>query len=505
MTVTNNYSLTLPLVGGDTNLWGGYLNNGVINVIDQVMGGNLAVSMTSSNVALTASQFQNAVYTITGTLTSNLNLTVPLSPNSATVACAGRFVVNNQTTGAFTITVLTVASGSTGVVVAQGYKSTLYSDGTNVVYADDQNRSTVVSVSGNPNGSVNGTAGSDNTVTSLRYDRSNGLLYVCTTTGTSWGGIASGNIQPQGYLTLNSSTSSVILQGSTTASTLYYSPYNGNLMPLSNGTFFTLIPFSQMSLALTASQAANNIYDVFAFLDGSTLRIGTGPSWLAGGGSITAGGCVRGASSGSSALSRLNGLWVNAVSMNVLNGASTYAVPVFQGTYLGSIFIDSTPGQITCHRSYGQSRTWSVWNAYNRLPIYLKAGDSTGSWSYTSGTIRPANGNSANSLTLFQGLSEEIIQVTTLQYAAGTSASGNLRGGYGYNSTTAFSGTTGAGGGYNNGSTPANYTNNSVVGGGTITPFLGINVLTLLETGSTAGTIWAGTETYMLLQAVWQA
>jgi putative ABC transport system permease protein len=35
--------------------------------------------------------------------------------------------------------------------------------------------------------------------------------------------------------------------------------------------------------------------------------------------------------------------------------------------------MDGTNGQVTCHRSFGQSRKWGLWNAYNRRPLYLKA------------------------------------------------------------------------------------------------------------------------------------
>lgn len=440
MTVTNNYSLTLPTVGGDTNLWGGLLNNGVITVLDSILGGNLAVSMTSSNVPLTVSQFQNAAYTITGLLTGNLNLTIPLSPNSATVACAGNFTVDNQTTGAFTITVLTVASGSTGVVVPQGFKSFLYSDGTNVSFTDGQARSTLVTVAGNPNGVVSGVAGAANTVASLLLDRTNGIIYACTSTGTVWGGLAAGNFVPQGYLTLNSNATQVVLQSDAiAATTVYYSPFVGNIMPISNGTFFTLIPFTQLSLALTASQAASNLYDVFAFLDSGTLRIGTGPSWSAGGGSVTAGSCARGTGAGSTQISRLNGLFVNTVAITAINGASSYSVDASKATYLGTLFMDGTGGQVTCHRSVGQSRKFGVWNAYNNVTTALTVTDPTASWVNTSGVFRAINGNSANSFTVLCGLPQTMFEATYQQVSAQTANAFNYVG-IGVNSTTTAAG-----------------------------------------------------------------
>ncbi len=181
--VTNNYSLVEPQVGGDTNLWGGVLNNGVIVALDSIMGGILAVSITSVDVSLTTAQFQNAGYALSGALTGDRSLIIPLSPNSATVACAGRFFVDNQTTGSFNVTVKTAASGSTGVTVPQGLRAWLYSDGTNVKYADDA-KVTIVPVNGSPNGQLAGTAGTVNTPPNpLAYDYVNKRLYLPITTG----------------------------------------------------------------------------------------------------------------------------------------------------------------------------------------------------------------------------------------------------------------------------------------------------------------------------------
>jgi hypothetical protein len=183
--VTNNYSLVLPTVGGDLNLWGGVLNNGVITAMDTILSGVLPVSVTSSDVTLTSAQFQNLVFALSGALTGNRSLIIPLSPNSATVACAGRFIVDNQTSGAFNVTVKTAAVGSTGVVVPQGLRTELYSDGTNVKYADDS-KVYVVSVNGSPNGQLAGTAATvNNPPFPLAVDYSSKALWMPTTTGNS--------------------------------------------------------------------------------------------------------------------------------------------------------------------------------------------------------------------------------------------------------------------------------------------------------------------------------
>ena len=187
--VTNNFSLIQPTVGADLNIWGGVLNNGAIAAIDATLGSNLAVAITVADVTLTAAQFQNAIFVISGALTGARNLILPLSPNSATVAVGGRFVVVNNTTAAYSLTVKTAASGSTGVVVPQGFTAVLYSDGTNVGYGQSGLPAFAQAVNGNPNSQLAGTAGSVNTNASLAFDYTNFILYVCTVTGNSSGAV----------------------------------------------------------------------------------------------------------------------------------------------------------------------------------------------------------------------------------------------------------------------------------------------------------------------------
>ena len=192
--VTNNYGLTQPTVGGDLNTWGGVLNSAVIGVLDTILGANLAVSITSNDVTLTTSQFQNAIFVVSGALTGNRNLIIPLSPNSVTLACGGHFVVVNNTTGNFNLTVLTAATASTGVVVPQGFTAFLYSDGTNVGFCSNGLPGYALASAGNPNGVLAGTAASINTNASIAYDYINNVIYFCTTTGTALSALWS---QPQ--------------------------------------------------------------------------------------------------------------------------------------------------------------------------------------------------------------------------------------------------------------------------------------------------------------------
>jgi hypothetical protein len=171
------------------------------------------------------------------------------------------------------------------------------------------------------------------------WDYADQILYVCTTTGNAaaavWTAVNPNTTSsvlpsPQGRLTLASNTA-VLSTDTIAATTVYYTPYTGILVPIYNGT--TFIPtsiVSQLSIGLVAAHAANNIYDFFVFSLSGTPTLGTGPSWSAGSsGSITPGSCARG-----SAIN--NSLLYNAINRNqtVTANPSAYS-PVGNNPYQG--------------------------------------------------------------------------------------------------------------------------------------------------------------------------
>lgn len=496
--VTNNLQLLEMATGSASGTWGSLLNSNVITLLDQALGNTQSVSLSSSNVTLTMSQRQALAFALTGTLTTNVSVSLPFNANSTTVAVGGVFIFDNETTGAFSVTVKTVASGSTGVEVPQGVRSTLYSDTTNVWFADDaQNQ--VATYNGDPNGNVAGKAGSASTRASKIINRATNVEYLCTTSGTAssaaWFPNLPFTFPCQGYLTASSSTDSPVLTSdSTGATTIYYTAFRGNQFFVYNGVSFVPVTITggQLSLALSGSaQASNGIYDVIGFSDSGTPRIGFSPAWS----TNTAGSCSRGTGAGTPQMTRVNGVPVNAVSQTVNNGATTYTVAANRGTILGTVWIDSTAGQVTCHRTYGQSRKFGIWNVYNRLPIYLKAGDPTSSWTYATASYRASNNNSANSLTVLQGLAEEVIDIK--QNQNGQSNVGSITyASIGVNSTSAQSGYTIFG---------------QAASGFVLTflsayeapPSLGINTVYSIEKSNGTLQTYYGTEISMLLSARW--
>lgn len=337
-----------------------------------------------------------------------------------------------------------------------------------------------------------------------------GTVYICTYVNAdnafylqSFYGAATTNVQPQGYLTLTSGTP-IIASDVSAATAVYYTPYIGQTCPIYNGSSMVGQTFAEQTLTLVSNHLASTIYDVFAFMNSGVFTIGTGPAWNA----STAGSGARGTGAGTTELQRVSGILTNKVAMTARNSSTTYSVSANQGTYLGSISIDSAAGQVTCHRSYGQSRKWGIWNAFNRAPIVLKAGDNTASWT-TAGTLGPVNAASTNLATAFCGLAEEMIDAQYVQQVVivtnnNTTLANNA---IGWNSTSAASGKKGIV--ENIASAPATL-NQTIAADITARyvspPSLGLNNAQMLEaTPSTgSGHTANGTETSCLMTVTWR-
>lgn len=308
--------------------------------------------------------------------------------------------------------------------------------------------------------------------------------------------------RPQGYLTLVSG-SPVITSDQEDKTAVYYALDKGDLIPIWNGDRLVTTTFTEKTLTLNAAHASNSIYDVFLWLEDGTLTIGTGPVWS----TITAGSGARGTGDGTTELIRKSGVFVNNVAMTARNGATTYSVGANLATYVGSIFIDSTAGQITCHTSVGQSRKWGVWNAYNRRPIQLRVTDPTTTWTYGTNTRRASNNDSNNSLTVFSGLAEETANLRFKQHfgrASNTDVQIEANISMSVNSVTVPTGSRGRF--FQDGAGSVDIAvQGSHVAENDLLPTLGTNVITALETANSGSTVnWYGTEIDMLMKANWR-
>lgn len=116
-------SLEKQATGENENTWG-TLANAVFDQIARGIAGRSAKSVAGgSDVTLVAAEYECLIQEYSGALTADINVIVPTG--------TGAYVVYNNTSGAYTLTVKT--SGGTGIAVPQGGRAILYCDGTNVV------------------------------------------------------------------------------------------------------------------------------------------------------------------------------------------------------------------------------------------------------------------------------------------------------------------------------------------------------------------------------------
>jgi hypothetical protein len=239
---------------------------------------------------------------------------------------------------------------------------------------------------------------------------------------------------PQGRLTLTSNTP-VMTSNVANSNNVYYTPYNGNIVPVYNGgVFIPQIMYSEMTQTLndtTKSPAAatvNTNYDMFVWNDAGTLRCTRGPAWTD----------ALNRSAGT-ALVKVSGIWVNGTV--ITNGPLQY-----RGTYVGTIRTNSFGGvdwNTGTSAAGGGAAVLGVWNAYNRLDFAVDVNDS-GSWTTNAGPAGAAylldylatGAGSNNRISAVTGLAEDAVDVSLSLYVSVTGAYGGF--GIGRNSTSAY-------------------------------------------------------------------
>lgn len=123
---TTNKVLIKPANGDDVDTWDVPVNNDW-DYVDAAFGGNTAINVTgvgAGPTALSTSQYRPPILLFSGVLSNNVNYQIPSGKG-------GLWVVNNATTGSFSLTISS-GGGGTSVVCPQGYIVQVYSDGTNV-------------------------------------------------------------------------------------------------------------------------------------------------------------------------------------------------------------------------------------------------------------------------------------------------------------------------------------------------------------------------------------
>jgi hypothetical protein len=213
--------------------------------------------------------------------------------------------------------------------------------------------------------------------------------------------------------------------------TVYYTPYQNDAVPLYDGTSWRAFTFAELSIVLGSNWAANSNYDFYVINDGGTLRLVTGAAWT----SDTA---------RNESLTMVNGMLTNNASMTGRYGnSSTVTVSANRGLYVGTMRTTGSTGTTT-HEVGGSAAGGDpgklyVWNCYNRVRVDVFVQDSTETWTYSTAAYRALNNSSSNRVTFVRGLNEEAMRAAANVFIY--SAAGNPNLNIGVDSTTVSSGT----------------------------------------------------------------
>lgn len=136
--VTVNTALIVPLTGADVDTWGEDDVNPNMVAIDGMFAGAQTISVSSSNVTLTApagftptpgagpTQSQNRLLRFTGTKTANVTVTLPIP---------GAYLIDNQTIGDFVLSFRGVTATEV-VGTPNGEMVEIFNDGARVRFAN---------------------------------------------------------------------------------------------------------------------------------------------------------------------------------------------------------------------------------------------------------------------------------------------------------------------------------------------------------------------------------
>jgi len=129
MSFTTNKYLEKPANGSNVDTWDVPLNDD-FNIIDEAFGGLTPLNAGAGSATLTLAQYRPLILSITGTLVGNITYTIPSG-------IGGQWIVRNAATGgSYTITIASGGGGSY-VIVDRNVSTVVYSDGTNIRYADN--------------------------------------------------------------------------------------------------------------------------------------------------------------------------------------------------------------------------------------------------------------------------------------------------------------------------------------------------------------------------------
>jgi hypothetical protein len=387
-TFTTNKSIEKPGNGDYVNTWNVPVNTD-FDIIDASLGGTTTINATgaSGTVTLTDTQYRPPTIIITGTLTANVTYRVPSG-------VGGQWVVFNNTSGAFSITVDS-GGGGTSVGVPQGQKVLVYSDGTNVALGVTATAINAGGSSGqvqyNSSGSLAGSA-------NFTYDGTGNIVL---------GAIALGRLDVRNAFRLYGSTSGYV--GWTVPAAAGSTTYT---WPNADGTSGQVLTTNGTGTLSWTTVSGSGTAGVSSFSTGTT---GLTPS-AASSGAVVLGGTLAPTNGGTGQTTYTDGqLLIGNSTGNTLAKATLTAgsgVSITNGS--GSITISSTFGQPVVNVVTGTSQIAVTGNQYYltnvatttvTLPSSPSAGDTV--W------VTVGNGLTTNVVDRngnpIQGLTEDLV------------------------------------------------------------------------------------------------
>jgi hypothetical protein len=200
-------------------------------------------------------------------------------------------------------------------------------------------------------------------------------------------------VEPGGRLTLVAGDPvGGLTSGVASASTLRYLPYSSNLVPVWDTALqqWRYLQLSAAGATLAVNNSSSGNHDVFLTAAGALGLSAWSNDLNRGASLIRVGGCLMVGSSAADA--RL---------------------------YLGTIRLLGNVGSLFCMDNSGAR---FVWNAYNRVPKFLRQLEVAASWTFNSSTARPWNNSTNNRIQVVCGdaASADLSFVGRIEAAAGT-------------------------------------------------------------------------------------
>lgn len=274
---------------------------------------------------------------------------------------------------------------------------------------------------------------------------------------------------PQGRLTLQTLTP-VMTTSQSGKTTIFYTPYAGNMVSIYDGTNMSPTAVAEISVATTdttkspAVIGANKVNDWFVWNDSGTIRIGHGPDWT--------NDTTR---SAGTALVMVNGILLN-------NASITNGPAASRGTYVGTTRSDGS-SQLNwvfgTAASGGGAALLNIWNAYNRVNVGTRVQDNGSSYTYTSATVRQARASAGNQVMYVVGMATDAVSASNSSYATTVGvAFATCIVGLGIDSTSANTVS-------NNLVAPASGASvqGTLFAGGVLNPGLGVHIISANEAG----------------------